>query len=326
VSTRASLGRRWRAEEVAAVAVIARVLRVSRQALDDTLIRPVGPRPPRRRSAPPPLLEGWEQLELSRLTCTPEEALDVLARRHPAAGYRKICARPRRVGFVVNKKKVARLLREWDLSPSSPPAPQGTGAALRGDRPDRVVADRHDQRLVRRGRLGLLQRGARLLRPLDLRMDVHAALSREGSLATTRTGMGDSVASRRGRADRRGVPPRQRHAVHLVALPRRRHRSRDQTVAHRVPPPRRQRVHRTALPNPQGGMRPPNDFASFDEALTAITTWVDDYNHHRPHDSLHDETPAEASSGRDHTQSSSLTVNQPGGRYGRAQGSVGSPQ
>jgi hypothetical protein len=107
VSTRASLGRGWRAEEVAAVAVIARVLRVSRQALDDTPIRPDGPRRPRRRSAPPPLLEGWEQLELSRWTCTPEEALDVLARRHPAAGYRKICARARRVGFVVNKKKVA---------------------------------------------------------------------------------------------------------------------------------------------------------------------------------------------------------------------------
>jgi transposase InsO family protein len=41
-------------------------------------------------------------------------------------------------------------------------------------------------------------------------------------------------------------------------------------------------------------MRLPKDFASFDEALTAMTTWVDDYNHHRPHDSLYDETPAEA--------------------------------
>ena len=38
----------------------------------------------------------------------------------------------------------------------------------------------------------------------------------------------------------------------------------------------------------------PNDFASFDEALTAIEAWVLDYNHERPHDSLDDKTPAEA--------------------------------
>ena len=39
----------------------------------------------------------------------------------------------------------------------------------------------------------------------------------------------------------------------------------------------------------------PNDFASYDEALDAISAWVIDYNTQRPHDSLgKDTTPAEA--------------------------------
>jgi len=38
----------------------------------------------------------------------------------------------------------------------------------------------------------------------------------------------------------------------------------------------------------------PNDLTSFDQALPAITAWVEDYSHHRPHDSLGDRTPAEA--------------------------------
>jgi hypothetical protein len=58
LGTRTSLGRRWRAEEVAPVATIARVLRGGRQSLYDTRTRPDGPRPPKMRSTPPPLLEG----------------------------------------------------------------------------------------------------------------------------------------------------------------------------------------------------------------------------------------------------------------------------
>ena len=63
--TRTALGRRWRAEAVAPVATIAKVLRVSRQSLYDTPVRPDGPRPPKKRSTPPPLPEGWQQLTLS---------------------------------------------------------------------------------------------------------------------------------------------------------------------------------------------------------------------------------------------------------------------
>jgi putative transposase len=59
----------------------------------------------------------------------------VLARRHPAAGYRKVCARARRAGFVVNRKKVARLLREWGFTRRAPrPHPKAQG------RPFNVIA------------------------------------------------------------------------------------------------------------------------------------------------------------------------------------------
>jgi putative transposase len=38
----------------------------------------------------------------------------------------------------------------------------------------------------------------------------------------------------------------------------------------------------------------PNEFTCFEEALGAIKAWVLDYNTERPHDSLHNRTPAEA--------------------------------
>jgi len=73
-----------------------------------------------RRSTPPPLPEGCQQLVLSAETVTLREAPHVLARRHPAAGYRKVCSRARRAGFVVNRKKVARLLHEWGFTRKTP--------------------------------------------------------------------------------------------------------------------------------------------------------------------------------------------------------------
>jgi hypothetical protein len=93
MSTRTSLGRPWRAEGAAPAATTARVLRVSRHSLYDPPRRPDGPRPSKQRSTPPPLPEGFQQLMLSPETVTLAEAVHVLARRHPAAGYRKVCAR-----------------------------------------------------------------------------------------------------------------------------------------------------------------------------------------------------------------------------------------
>lgn len=96
---RCRLGRELVAEAAAPVAVIARVLRVSRQSL---YTRPKVPRDRDGkvvvlRSAPPPLPEGWETMTLSPATADWETALHVLARRNPlpaTASCARGCAGP----------------------------------------------------------------------------------------------------------------------------------------------------------------------------------------------------------------------------------------
>ncbi len=46
--------------------------------------------------------------------------MHILAHCHPAAGYRKMCSRGHHAGFVVNRKKAARLLREWGFTRRRP--------------------------------------------------------------------------------------------------------------------------------------------------------------------------------------------------------------
>jgi hypothetical protein len=152
VRTRTSLGRRWRAEALApwrpSPGCCGSAARVStRRQLDPTV-----PRPPKKRSTPPPLPEGCAPAGPVARDGHPRGGVHVLARRHPAAGYRKICARARRAAFVVNRKRVARLAARVGLHPhGAQAASQGAGPAVQRDRPQRVVADRHDQ----------LQRGPR---------------------------------------------------------------------------------------------------------------------------------------------------------------------
>jgi len=85
------------------------VLRVSRQALYTR------PKIPRDRDGNvvelremPPLPDDWETMTLSPAVIDWETALHVLARRHPAAGYRKLCSRLRRAGWPLNRKRIAR--------------------------------------------------------------------------------------------------------------------------------------------------------------------------------------------------------------------------
>jgi hypothetical protein len=45
-----------------------------------------------------------------------ETAIHILARRRPAAGSRVIRSREKKRGYVVNRKKVARLLKAWGFT------------------------------------------------------------------------------------------------------------------------------------------------------------------------------------------------------------------
>ncbi|MCA1838518.1 MAG: DDE-type integrase/transposase/recombinase, partial [Actinobacteria bacterium] len=130
VRARTRMGRAWKAEGIAPTAVIARVLRISRQALYDTPSRPepAGPGRARRTSMPPLLPADWQTMVIDPSTCSLDEALHILARRFPASGYRKVCSRARRKGFIVNRKKVARLLSVWGFTKRRPkPHPKRQG-------------------------------------------------------------------------------------------------------------------------------------------------------------------------------------------------------
>jgi hypothetical protein len=91
------------------------VLRVSRQALYTT------PKVPRDRDGnvvalrpvPPAFAHDWETMVASPAVIDWETALHVLARHHPAAGYRKLCSRLRRAGWRLNRKRIARRRRQW---------------------------------------------------------------------------------------------------------------------------------------------------------------------------------------------------------------------
>src|SRR5690606_6565956 len=111
VRTRAEMARAWRDQGLAPVTVIAGALQVSRQCC----YRPVsgagpgsnGPRSGTQRPgfAPisaggrsrhpmaPPLPLDWQTCALGPAHLDVEAALHVLARRHVAAGYRKLTAR-----------------------------------------------------------------------------------------------------------------------------------------------------------------------------------------------------------------------------------------
>lgn len=299
MSHRCALGRHWVAEGLAPVAVIARVLRVSRQALYTT---PAIPRDPdtgtviELRTAPPPLPQGWDTMVLSPDVIDWESALHVLARRHPAAGYRKLTSRLRRAGWPLNRKRIARTLRRWGLQkPRRAKHPKAQG------RPFDIAASnvlwQTDLTNVWCGEDGWGYFTAvidcfdrtilgwcftRRCRAVDVTQALNMAW------ATTWP---------------HGVDP----AEVAVVL---RHDNGTQFTAGRFRDDARAlgiTLSRTAYRHPDGNafiervFRTlkeecvwPNDFASFHDAHAAITAWVEDYNHHRPHDSLgRDTTPAE---------------------------------
>jgi putative transposase len=227
-----------------------------------------------------------------------ELALHVLARRHPAAGYRKVCSRARRAGYVVNRKKVARLLKAWGFMRARPkPHPKAQG------RPFNVIAPntlwQTDMTSVWCGEDGWAYFTA-VIDCFDRSILgwTFTARCRAKDLSPA---LGQAWAT----AWPHGPDPDQPVTVVL------RHDNGTQfTSTHYrdVAADLGVKLSRTAYRHPDGNAFIErlyrtlkeecvwaNDFTDFDEALAAITAWVDDYNHHRPHDSLgRDTTPAEA--------------------------------
>ncbi len=80
------------------------------------------------RLVPPVLPTEWETIPRGPKECAVDVAIHVLALRHPAAGHRKITARLRRSGYVLNHEKTERLLKAWGLLRSGKePQPKAQG-------------------------------------------------------------------------------------------------------------------------------------------------------------------------------------------------------
>lgn len=297
MKARAALGRRWVAEAAAPVATIARVLQVSRQALYYRPRRPErASRPQVVRSVPPPLPIGWQAMDLAPGVVDWQTALHVLARRHPAGGYRKLTSRLRRAGWPLNRKRIARQLRAWGFQRQRRrPRPKRQGRPFNITEPNQLwqtdltsvwcgedgwcyftaVIDCYDRTI-----LGwVFTRRCRTIDVLPAVAKAHAATWPYGIDA-------DDVA----------VVLRHDNGTQFTST-----RFLDDTAELGI------RLSRTAYRHPDGNAFIerlyrtykeecvwPNDFQTHDEALAATEAWVDDYNRHRPHDSLgRDTAPAE---------------------------------
>jgi hypothetical protein len=120
VSTRVTAAAAFVVEDQVQMTTAARVMQVSRQAVYQRLAPTPEPEPASvLRLVAPPLPDDWQVMDLGPEHCDVETAIHVLARRHPAAGYRKITARTRRKGYLLNRKKTARLLKAWEQRPCS---------------------------------------------------------------------------------------------------------------------------------------------------------------------------------------------------------------
>jgi hypothetical protein len=110
VSTRVTAAAQFVVEDGISVSCAARVHQVSRQSVYDRLrpapssdsdaadedVRAAGRRSRRALHLVAPVLpEDWQMMDLGPERCDVEVAIHVLARRHPAAGYRKIAPPPK---------------------------------------------------------------------------------------------------------------------------------------------------------------------------------------------------------------------------------------
>jgi putative transposase len=248
----------------------------------------------------PPLPLDWQTCALGPEHLDVETALHVLARRHVAAGYRKVCARARRAGYVINKKKVARLLRVWGFTRARRrPHPKAQGRPFDITKPNELWQT--DLTAVWCGEDGW----AYFTAVLDCycRSILGWTFTRRCRTLDVIVALETAVGVAFPYVEHLDVD----EAVTRVVL---RHDNGTQFTAGRYLDTARAlgvKTSRTAYRHPDGNAFVervyrtykeecvwPNEFESFEEALAATAVWVDDYNLERPHQSLHDRTPAEA--------------------------------
>jgi putative transposase len=296
VSVRAAIGRKLVAEGAAPKATIAKVLSVSRQTL---YLKPKTPRTEdgkvvQLRLVAPALPENWLEMELQPDLAEIELAIHVMARRHPAAGYRKITARLRRKRYVVNRKRVARLLRRWGLMratgkrhPKAQGRPFDIGASNELWQTDMTsiwcgedgwgyfcaVIDCFDRSII--GWTFTLRCRAKDVSPaMEMAWASAFPHGPDGTKVTLRHDNGTQFTS---------IYYREVADDLDITLSRTAYRHPDGNAFI-------ERVFRTLKEEAVW----PNEFTCFEEALAALEAWLFDYNFERPHDSLGDRTPAEA--------------------------------
>jgi len=318
VSARVAAAADFVTEDRVAVTTAARVLGVSRQAVYDRLVvardggagdggvgqdaadRAAARRECRLHLVAPILPEDWQTMDLGPGHCDVQTAIHVLARRHPAAGYRKVTARARRAGYRLNRKKTARLLKAWGFlrSPKKPhPKAQG--------RPFEVTASNQlwqtDMTSIWCGEDGW----GYFTAVIDCYDRV--LLGWSFTLRCRSTDVSPSLEMAWATAFPYARDTSENEGDEKVTV---RHDNGTQfTAAHYrgVATTLGVRLSRTAYRHPDGNafiermFRTlkeeaiwPNEFDSYDQALAAIQAWITDYNTERPHASLGERTPAEA--------------------------------
>lgn len=285
------LGRRWVAAAIAPVARIAQALLVSRQ----SLYKPRRARAAMPRPQPRPVLRTVDlAVEVSPQLLAVEDALVVLARRHVAYGYRRLWAKLRRAGYVVNRKRVQRLLKLWGYGLTRPrPHPKAQGRPFDVTAPNQLWQT--DMTAVWCGEDGWAYLTAVLdcfdrsilgwsFTPRCRARDFSPALERAWSTAWP---YGPSTAPAVVLRHDNGTQFTSEHYREVAArlgvrLSRTRYRHPDGNAL----------VERIFLSLKQEEVWP-QDYGSFSEALQSVSSWIADYNRQRPHQSLKYRTPAE---------------------------------
>jgi putative transposase len=224
----------------------------------------------------------------------PEEALVVLARRHVAYGYRRLWAKLRRAGYVVNRKRVQRLLKLWGYGLTRPrPHPKAQGVPSTSLPPNQLwqtdvtaiwcgedgwgyltaVLDRFDRSLL-----------GWSFTPRCRARDVTPALETAWSTAWPYgPATPPTVVLRHDNGTQFTSDHYREVASRLgIRLSRTRYRHPDGNAL----------VERIFLSLKQEEVWP-QDFDSFAHAQVAVARWIVDYNTERPHQALPYRTPAE---------------------------------